>query len=582
MESELKQEGRVTPISYTRKADTDALVTNGVVTSQEDSFVGMYCHSGGDASSIAILEPPYKPATLYAIMGQNNTLPQCVEAMEVNIDGTGHTIALNSGGKENETEKAFIEEFFKEPYPGVSMVAIRRACRRDLEATGNGYLQVIRNAADKILMLSHIDCIGIRLIRLDDPVPAEKEIIRDAKPLKVTVRTRERRFVQLINGKKVYFKEFQASRDLDRETGEWAIEGKRLPMNKRASELIHFVGNKAPNTPYGEPRWISQLPSALGSRKAEEFNLDYFDSGGLPPVMVFIQGGTLGKDGRAELEAHLSGKKGSNHRAAVVEAVSTSGSLDSSGSVQVRVERFGGDRLSDAMFQSYDKACEEHIRIAFRLPPLFIGRAEDYSFASAYTSYMIAEEQVFSPERVEFDTVMDKIIKELGATQYHFRSSPVTLADVTNQLKALGMVTEAGTVEPESIVRALGEVTGLDLDFKKPEAAPPLSSPTLTPSAPSKGSSAPSFTAPETIPTPTTKDEKMQLIARLEGLASSSGALTESQRLSAHKSLQDLDEGEQSQVAALLASRQFGESGMGMDELCGCAIHLLRTPGHVL
>jgi capsid portal protein len=51
-----------------------------------------------------------------------------------------------------------------------------------------------------------------------------------------------------------------------------------------------------------------------------------------------------------------------------------------------------------------------------RLPPLFLGYAADYNFATAQTSYMVAEARVFEPERTEFDDLMNKtIIKELGS-----------------------------------------------------------------------------------------------------------------------------------------------------------------------
>lgn len=856
----------VTTVRHTRKADTELVVNSGNAF-PDDSFSGLYGMEGV-IDSVAVLEPPFNPGTLYALTSRNNTLAQCIEAMEVNIDGTGHVIALNDGEKDGsfEKEKTNLEDFFNNPYPGLSMTEIRRHCRRDVEATGNAYLNVLRNAADEIILLVHLDCLPMRLVRMDAPVTVEKEVFRNGATLKVKVSVCERRFVQLINGRKVYFKEFQASRDLNRDTGEWALPGQRLPANKRASEIIHFVGNKEPKSPYGVPRWINQLPSVLGSRKAEEFNLDYFDSGGLPPVLVVVQGGTLGSTVRDELVTHLSGGAGSHHRAAVVEAVSTSGSLDSAGSVQVKVERFGcvdaltecltedgwifirdwcgqkvgtvidgrleyqaplryheyafdgmllhiegrsssfcvtpnhkvqrflgkngeavfeeasksferdclvvatapelgssqeivldflingerysaghcfnflgyalkenlseevsgwhprvlksiagpvsltergdnsglrewlkvkvglervnkripteflslgqlqsecllsivfsiggypngtgssymtpsrcladdlqtlalhaghqsvissmgsagylvtiskgtktkirrskcakwrevyyrgnvfcftmpsgvfisrrggkvcvtgnSDRMSDAMFQEYDKSCEGHLRVAFRLPPLFIGRSEDYTFASAYTSCMIAEAQVFAPERYVFDKAMDKIVKELGGVHYHFRSLPVTLTDVANQLKGLEMVTAADSVEPESVVKAIAEITGLNLDFKKSSAPQPSPAPAVTspPSNPVQPGATPPKPKPDTV----------QLIAKLFGECSKSSP-TEDDRARIHKALMELDEPTLDKVSSLVASLAISDDYTGISELCGCALSLQES-----
>lgn len=462
-----------------RKADTAALITNGVDAFPEDTFSGAYWTSGKwGGNDVAILEPIYKPGVLHAMTVQNNILSQCVEAMEVNIDGTGHSIDLaveEQGDKEevgDEAEQKMLEEFFAEPYPGKSMIEIRRAIRRDRESTGNGYMEVIRNVMDEVMMLNHLEANDMRLVGYDDPVMVNRTLVRQGNEVAVQVRARERRFVQTVNGKKVFFKEFGASRDLDRNTGKWAKQGTRLPIGQRASEVIHFPGKKEPKTAYGSPRWINQLPSALGSRKAEEFNLEYFDGGGIPPLLLMVQGGYLAEDTKEQLLAHFSAK-GNKHRAAIVEAVSSSGSLDSSGTVQVRVERFGSERQSDAMFQNYDKNCEEHIRVAFRLPPLFLGKAQDYNFATAYTAYMVAEAQVFYPERDEFDAkINNTIVKALGASKYKFRSLPLTLTDVANQLKALGMVQDKA-ISGEELVTKLNEITGLSMKYEKQEAPAP-------------------------------------------------------------------------------------------------------------
>jgi PBSX family phage portal protein len=462
------KQGRISLIPRTVKADTAKLIVNGTDNFPEDVYVGTYM-AAGTAGFLGILEPFYKPGDLQAVCQQNNTLMQCIEAMEVNIDGTGHTIELKEGFVESESEQKMLEDFFNEPYPGKSMVAVRRQLRRDLEQTGNGYLEVIRNVQDEVVLLNNIEPTDFRLIRLDDPVPVVRNVVRAGRELQVTLRARERKFVQIINGQKIYFREFGSSRRVNRETGDWAVKG-AISFDKEGSEILHFMVNKEARTPYGAPRWLNQLPSALGSRKAEEFNLEFFDSGGLPPVLVVVQGGYLGETVKEELEAHL---RGGGHRAAVVEAISSSGSLDSTGTVQVRVERFGSERQSDAMFQQYDKNCEEHIRSGFRLPPMFVGKAQDYNFATAKTGYMVAEAQVFGPERSEFDATLNStVVKALGAKNYVFKSKPVTLVDADIQLRGLQLIATQKATDNEEIVSVTNEITGLSIEYKEPPAPP--------------------------------------------------------------------------------------------------------------
>lgn len=447
------------------KADTAKFITNGANNQPDDTFIGSYTASGANGTA-SIIEPTFPPLSLKNLISKNNILLQCIEAMEVNIDGTGHDfVKIDEKMADDEGELQMLTDFFSEPYPQKTMIGIRRAVRNDLEGTGIGYLEVARNPNNEIMTLNHLDTENMRLVRYDDPVPADKQIRRGGKDITITIMARERRFVQIINGKRTYFKEFGASRELDKTTGMWATKGTQLPADKRASEIIYLTVNREVLTPYGSPRWINQLPSVLGSRKAEEYNLEFFDAGGLPPVLVLVQGGYLGTDVKDALTAHLAGN-GAKHRAAVVEAIAASGSLDSAGTVKVTVERFGTERQQDAMFQAYDKNCEEHIRVAFRLPPLFTGRAEDYNFATALTGYLTAEAQVFGPERKEFDDRMNVLVKALGAKTYKFESKMQNLSDMEQQMTAITTALQNGIVQPQSALEHMNKVTGQKLEFQ--------------------------------------------------------------------------------------------------------------------
>jgi hypothetical protein len=161
--------------------------------------------------------------------------------------------------------------------------------------------------------------------------------------------------------------------------------------------------------------------------------------------------------------------------------------MDAAGSVQVKVERFGAERSTDAMFQKYDENTGQHVREAFRLPPLFVGKAQDYNFATAYTGYMVAEAQVFGPERTEFDdTINATIVRSLGAKKYKYRSTPLTLTDVQNQIKALSLVGNL-LVSGEETVKKFNEITGLDMKFEQVKSPATLGSglviPTATPAS---------------------------------------------------------------------------------------------------
>jgi PBSX family phage portal protein len=591
----------VTLLGPVKKGESSELVMSGAEAYPEDSFNGLYA-GGTGGSTNAILEPDFKPGVLYALASQNNILSQCVEAMEVNIDGTGHSIeAVEADSKEatndKNPQKVALTDFFAHPYPGTSLIAIRRATRRDLEVTGNGYTEFISSASDKLMLMNHLDANYMRLVRLDDAVPVKKMIRREGVEIEITLLMRERRFIQHSNGTKVYFKEFGASRDLNKYTGEWAKPGQRLPANLRASEVKHWVGNKEPRTAYGAPRWINQMPSVLGSRKAEEHNLDFFDAGGIPPMLIMVHGGTLGKDVKDVISAHLSGK-GNKHRAAVVEATSTSGTVENGGSVRVTVERFGAERQSDSMFQKYDEKCEDHVRVGFRLPPLFVGKASDYNFATAYTAYMIAEAQVFWPEREDFDSwINENVVRRLGVKDFKFRSLPLTLTDVTNQLAALEMVVDK-FVDGEEVVKKLNEIVGLSLKYTKQEPPPmPGMVPGAAPAFP--GTAKPQLDAAGKplaasagkTPTKPAKDNPAPLRAvkqesayirdladKVTEVLDDSGVVvcSKQERDDLRLAVANLSPSEMQEFSSILAAKSvqmYWANTEDLEELCGCAVH---------
>lgn len=443
------------------KAEGDIISSNALVS--DDLFESTYFDIR-DNPNAQIIRPPFNPITLAELVHENNAVGQCVAAMEVNIDGTGYDVDSGDPGEETDDEKdqgSGIKDFFDEMYPGKSFITIRRALRRDQESTGNSYLEVLRSVSGEIVFTNNLEAVNMRIVKLDDPVPVEVVVNRFGADVKLVMMKRERRYVQLVGSKFIYFKEFGSTREINKWTGVWQAEGEVIDANARGTEVLHFYPNKDTTSPYGLPRWINQLPSILGSRKAEELNLDFFNAGGLPPVIIAIQGGELTEPVRKQLNTYLSGKGASKHRAAIIELNSTGGDLNSAGNVRLTVERFGAERQQDSMFENYDSNCEKRVRTSFRLPPLFVGKADDYSFSTAFASYTVAEAQVFQPERNEFDEIMNNTIMKEIAPGFVFRSLPLSVRDTTQQLKGIDMV--KGNLDVEGLFKSVNEITNMNL-----------------------------------------------------------------------------------------------------------------------
>lgn len=444
---------------------------------------------------VKIVGTPYNLSVLASLCQVNNALGPCVDAMEVNIDGTGHVIRLkedegNEETPDQEKKREGIEDFFDEVWPSTSFVTMRRKLRRDLETTGMGYLEAIRSIDGTLLFLRHLKAKDMRLVKLDEPVDKEVKVMRGGSEESVFMSIAERRYVQRVGNKAIFFKEFKATRELDKFEGKWEgtvnadADGDAdlvvVTPERKASEIIMFTMTPDARTPYAVPRWIGQIPSVLGSRQAEENNLAFFDTGGIPPVLITVAGGTLAEETARAMNNFLAGRPDTKHRGFVIEVEPGGGNTEKDAPVKIEVHRFGAEQVKDSMFENYDQKCEKRVRRSFRLPPLFVGQAEDFSFATAFASYIVAEEQVFKPERHEFDEMINNLIMpELDPErEFEFFSMPISVQDVTTKLEAIKMAKEAGAIDGEGLLDALNELVHLDppllLSEEEPEEEDPF------------------------------------------------------------------------------------------------------------
>lgn len=448
------------------KAEDTAVSGNAVRArgwEYEDEFKGLYGPLGNgtqQTSDVQIIEPPYLPRTLEALCQQNNTLNVCVAAIVTNVHGTGFDIKAKDEKDADDPKIAEITAFFEETYPGESFRDLRRQLGKDLERVGHCYIEVIRRLTGEIAFLRRLDPKMMRLVKKGEPRRSSVKTLRNGKVVETEMMMRWRRYVQTLNGTQLlYFKEYGCPDPMNSTTGQWGA----ATASEAASEVIYMTRDDDALTPYGVPAWLAQIPSVLGSRKAEELNLTFFDHGGVPPMMVFVNGGSLTPAAANALRQHLNG--GNKHTIPVIETVSTGGSIESPSAVKVTIERFGSERQDDSMFENYDERCEKRVRRAWRLPPLFIGATDDYNFASAYASYLVAEAQVFAPERQEFDERINRtIMRELDPEgKFMFVSRPINIKDVDKQLNALKLAIEGQTIGRSQLIDVINSMTALGL-----------------------------------------------------------------------------------------------------------------------
>lgn len=436
---------------------------------EPDAFAGQY---GREAvtNTLEPIAPPYNLNALTRLPDENFMLSQCIAAMVTNVYGHGFRLEyVGDDGKHEEegaqAQKVIAEEFLADPNGETSLIDTLEALGTDRETIGNGYIEVGRNLKGEVVSLDHRVGTTIRLTARDkEETEIQVPILRNGQIILKKAFKRFRRFVQQTGTKKVYFKEVGDPRKIDPATGA-VNEG--LAFQDTATELFHFHSYN-PRSPYGVPRWFSQLPAVLGSRQAELTNFDFFNENAIPAVAVTVSGGMLTDESLRQIEEltnRVRGRKSMNRFMVLeVQGDETSASLD--GQIPApRVEfKTFADRQKDGLFLDYKKDCGVSIRSAFRLPPLFVGLSDDMTHATAKTSFEVGESQVFAPERNKFEEFMNRVVlPSMGVTLWHYRALPAKITDSEDVIRALETLNQLGGMTPNAAIDFANEYFGLKI-----------------------------------------------------------------------------------------------------------------------
>ncbi len=459
----------------------------------EDPFVSL-------AADGQIIEPPFHMLSLAMLPEQNTELQPVIETMETNIEGFGHILQSRVETKdmpkeiqeEIKAERVRLTNFFNYANLRDSFVCLRRKMRKDLEATGNAYWEIIRNARGDIQGITHLPSYQMRLGRVDETsikvdVPTLQLQVDGSHRIEpVAAWDRFRPFVQSrmmpggfgsTSGEQFavrYFKEFGDPRVRHNETGKiikpdevlnWKRTGKPMPEHLRANEVVHFK-LYCTRSPYGLPRYIGDLLSIFGDRAAEEINYTTFRNNNVPSMAVLCSNGQLTEGTLQRIESFVeSSIQGSDNysKFLIIEA---EGDLEGedSGQIKIQMVPLTETQHKDALFQNYRRNNQDNVRRAWRLPPIFLGKSDDYTRSTADSSRRLADEQVFAPERDEFDSFVNRrLFPAMGVRYHRFKSNSPNTTDNAELVRILAGAEKTGGMTPEIARIVLEDILGREL-----------------------------------------------------------------------------------------------------------------------
>jgi len=243
----------------------------------------------------------------------------------------------------------------------------------DVESTGNGYIEIGRKVNGEIGYIGHIPATTIRVRRMRDG------------------------YIQIVNQKVVYFRNFQESRNIN-----------PVSNDPRPNELIHIKKYSPKNSYYGIPDTVSAATSMVGNELAAKYNVDYFENKAVPRYIALVKGAKLSPDAEDKFFRFMqAGLRGQNHRTLYIPLPGDG--PDNKVEFDLKPIENG---IQDGSFEKYRKSNRDDILMAHQVPYSKVGGGAGVSIASALVADRTFKEQVARPAQRNLEKTINKIIKE--------------------------------------------------------------------------------------------------------------------------------------------------------------------------
>jgi PBSX family phage portal protein len=265
----------------------------------------------------------------------------------------------------------------------------------DLEVTGNGYIEIGRTNTGTIGYVGHIPSTTMRVRRSRDG------------------------FVQIVNYRTMFFRNFGDNKTIDPITGD-----------PQPNEVIHIKKYTPTNYYYGIPDVIPAANAIAGDQFASQFNIDYFENKAVPRYIITVKGAKLNPDSeRKLLEFFQTGLKGSNHRTLYIPLPADEGNAK----VEFKMEPVEAG-VQDSSFHKYREDNKIEILMAHRVPLTKVSILPGVSLANARDADKTFREQVTRPQQDELESKINKVISEFTDV-FVLKFNELTLTDEDTQSK---------------------------------------------------------------------------------------------------------------------------------------------------
>jgi PBSX family phage portal protein len=350
------------------------------------------------------------------------------------LEASTDSAATDRARKRIERAKIEMRDWLESLNDDDSLTSTMEKVYTDVQAIGNGYLEIGRTTRGEIGYVGHIPATTIRVRRLKDG------------------------YIQIIGNKTVYFKNFGASNQ------------NMVTDDPRPNEIIHFKQYSPLNTFYGVPDIMSAISSLIGDQLASQYNIDYFSNKAVPRYVVTLKGAKLSADAEDKMFRFLqTGLKGQSHRTLYIPLPPDS----DTNKVEFKMEPIEAG-IQEGSFKEYRKQNRDDILVAHQVPLSKLGGSDSSAIAAALAQDRTFKEQVARPAQAQLEKMINKVIKE-KTDILEFKFNELTLTDEITQSQIIERYVKNQVMTPNEARSILGmpQREGGDepLDLKPQQAA---------------------------------------------------------------------------------------------------------------
>jgi len=334
---------------------------------------------------------------------------------QLSIEAQTNATAVDKARKRIERSKVELRDWLENLNSDDSFTNTLMKFFTDVQATGNGYLEIGRTTTGAIGYVGHIPATTMRVRRLRDG------------------------YIQIIGQKVVYFRNFGAKNQ------------NPVTADPRPNEIIHYKEYSPLNTFYGVPDIMAAISSLHGDQLASQYNIDYFGNKAVPRYVVTLKGAKLSEEAEDKMFRFLqTSLKGSNHRTLYIPLPPDS----DTNKVEFKMEPIESG-VQEASFNEYRKRNRDDILVAHQVPLSKIGGGDSAQIAAALSQDRTFKEQVARPAQTNLEKMLNKIVHE-KTDILDFKFNELTLTDEISQAQILEGYVKTQIMVPNEAREVLG------------------------------------------------------------------------------------------------------------------------------